>query len=99
MLQIRLHPDDRSLFTDKIERLEMLLTQVKATVQKAVDNEIKLDDQVEKLTNLTETTLEEEESLPPRAETSLTRSTPNLKKPMPTSPRQTPDQESLPGIL
>ena len=44
MLQIRLHPDDRSLFTDKIERLEMLLTQVKATVQKAVDNEIKLDD-------------------------------------------------------
>ena len=41
---MRLHPDDRSLFTDKIERLEMLLEKVKVTVSEAVEKDMKFED-------------------------------------------------------
>jgi hypothetical protein len=75
----------------------MLLDTVKKTVEKAVEKEILLDDQVEKLSDISESELDQGSA--PRADTSLTRSTPNLKKPMPNSPRQTPDRESPPGMM
>jgi hypothetical protein len=40
MLQVRVHPDDRSIFTDKIEQLEMLLDKVKTTVNAAVEKDM-----------------------------------------------------------
>jgi hypothetical protein len=43
-LEVRLHPDDRSLFTDKIERLEMLLDKVKTTVSNAVEKDLLFED-------------------------------------------------------